>query len=167
MQCRWCEIEYLVGAVRTTKIRHARTNRKQLGIYIFGIKSRHWTQIVAKSSASILVTMPGFNSVLQMVFRHVWALQSVNRYTNIYVKSSLCKLKILQQLNSHAKQIIELYYIKSSREISSYCCVCASHYSSSGWKSMTCEKSFLSHARALLSALRGVTSSAVGEASCQ
>ena len=30
----WCEIEYLVGVVRTTKIRHARTNRKQLGTFI-------------------------------------------------------------------------------------------------------------------------------------
>ena len=115
----WCEIEYLVGAVRTTKIRHARTNRKQLGIFIFGNKSRYWTQIVAKTSASILVTMPGFNSVLQMVFRHVWALQSVTERQPLQkcVKSSLCKLKTLQQLNSHAKQIIELYYIKSSREI--------------------------------------------------
>ena len=28
-QRRWCEIEYLVGAVRTTKIRHARTHESQ------------------------------------------------------------------------------------------------------------------------------------------
>ena len=44
----WCEIQCLVGAMRTTKIRHARTNRKQLSVFIFGNKSRCWIRIVAK-----------------------------------------------------------------------------------------------------------------------
>ena len=87
---RWCEIEYLVGAVRTTKIRHARTNRKQLGICIFGNESRYSTEIVAKSSASILVTMPGF-----IVF-YRWPSGTSGRYRERQplqkcVKSSLCK----------------------------------------------------------------------------
>ena len=55
---------------------------------IFGIKSRYWTQIVAKSSASILVTMPGFNSVLRTV---VAACTCQKHVTNVSNHNSMCK----------------------------------------------------------------------------
>ena len=125
--------------MRTTKIRHARTNRKQHGVFIFGNESRghrlsrnqvhqFWSQC-PDSTVSTSCPTDGLQARLGVTER-----QPLHKC----VKSSLCKLKTLRQLNSHANQIIELYYIKSSREISSYCCACASHYSSSGSKSMTC-----------------------------
>ena len=123
--------------MRTTKIRHARTNRKQLSISIFGKQ----IAVLDTDCREIKCISFGHNARIQQCPTDgLQARLGVTERQPLHkcVRSSLCKLKILQQLNSHAKQIIELYHIKSSHEISSYCCVCASHYSSSGSKSMTC-----------------------------